>query len=308
MLVVDSLTRLSILLVKEGINMQSFLMIGQSNMAGRGFLQDVPPIYNERIQMLRNGQWQMMTEPINYDRPVSGVGLAASFAESWCQEHQQEQIGLIPCAEGGSSLDDWRIDGPLFRHAITETAFALESSTLAGILWHQGENDSMNSNYLNYYDKFLTIIDALRKELKAENVPLLIGGLGDFLGKQGFGAYATEYQQVNEELKRFAFEQANCCFVTASGLTANPDGIHMDAVSQRKFGLRYFEAFRKEQHVLEPVMNEQDWLKQTTSRAHTKTEKIYMESLKLAQGESDYADFEQQLAAINNEQVSDATV
>lgn len=56
--------------------MKSVLMIGQSNMAGRGFLHEVPTICNERIQMLRNGRWQMMTEPINYDRPVSGVGLA----------------------------------------------------------------------------------------------------------------------------------------------------------------------------------------------------------------------------------------
>ncbi len=51
---------------------KSFLMLGQSNMAGRGFISEVTPIYNERIQMLRNGRWQMMTEPINYDRPVSG--------------------------------------------------------------------------------------------------------------------------------------------------------------------------------------------------------------------------------------------
>lgn len=62
---------------------KSFLMLGQSNMAGRGFLNEVDPIYNEKIKMLRNGQWQMMTEPINYDRPVSGVGLAASFADAW---------------------------------------------------------------------------------------------------------------------------------------------------------------------------------------------------------------------------------
>lgn len=41
---------------------KSFLMIGQSNMAGRGFIHEVPPIYNERIQMLRNGRWQMMAE------------------------------------------------------------------------------------------------------------------------------------------------------------------------------------------------------------------------------------------------------
>lgn len=49
----------------------SFLMVGQSNMAGRGFLKDVPPICNERIKMLRNGRWQIMTEPINFDRPLA---------------------------------------------------------------------------------------------------------------------------------------------------------------------------------------------------------------------------------------------
>lgn len=33
--------------------MKSVLLIGQSNMAGRGFLHEVMPIYNENILMLR---------------------------------------------------------------------------------------------------------------------------------------------------------------------------------------------------------------------------------------------------------------
>ena len=33
--------------------MKSVLLIGQSNMAGRGFLNEVTPIYNENIFMLR---------------------------------------------------------------------------------------------------------------------------------------------------------------------------------------------------------------------------------------------------------------
>lgn len=90
--------------------MKSILMIGQSNMAGRGFINEVPMICNERILMLRNAGWQMMAEPINYDRPNAGIGLAGSFAAMWCMEHEGEQIGLIPCAEGGSSLDDWAVD------------------------------------------------------------------------------------------------------------------------------------------------------------------------------------------------------
>ena len=32
-------------------------MLGQSNMAGRGFIKEVLPIYNERIQMLRNARY-----------------------------------------------------------------------------------------------------------------------------------------------------------------------------------------------------------------------------------------------------------
>lgn len=280
---------------------KSFLMLGQSNMAGRGFIDEVPPIYNERIQMLRNGQWQMMTEPINYDRPVSGVSLAGSFADAWCRENQEDTIGLIPCAEGGSSLDDWAIDKVLFKHAISEAKFAMQTSELVGILWHQGESDSFNGNYKVYYEKLLVIIETLRKELNTPDIPLIIGGLPDFLGKEGFGKTCTEYALVNKELEKFAFEQDNCYFVTAVGLTSNPDGIHIDAVSQRKFGLRYFEAFSKKQHILEQLINENELLELSYSRTYTKTEKMYMNSMDFALGKISYDEFMTQVMKINND-------
>ncbi len=278
---------------------KSFLMIGQSNMAGRGFIHEVPPIYNERIQMLRNGRWQMMTEPVNYDRPVSGISLVGSFAEAWSRENQDDKIGLIPCAEGGSTLDEWAVDQPLFRHAITEAKFAMENSELTGILWHQGESDSMNGNYKVYYNKLFSIVEALRVELNAPDIPFIIGGLGDFLGKEGFGKYSAEYNFINQELQKFAFEQDNCYFVTAEGLTSNPDGIHIDAISQRKFGLRYFEAFSKKQHVLEPLNNENELINLIHTRVNTKSEKIYRKTLELAVGKISYDEFESQLIQIN---------
>lgn len=279
---------------------KSFLMLGQSNMAGRGFINEVPTIYNERIQMLRNGRWQMMTEPINYDRPVSGISLAGSFADAWCSENKDDIIGLIPCAEGGSSLDEWAIDKALFRHAINEAKFAMESSELIGILWHQGESDSINGNYKVYYKKLLLIIDTLRKKLNAPNIPIIIGGLGDFLGKEGFGKNCTEYNFINQELKKFAFEQNNCYFVTASGLTSNPDGIHIDAISQRKFGLRYFEAFSNRKHILNPLINEDDMLNINYSRENTRGEKIYIKSMDFALGRISYDEFQTQIMQINN--------
>jgi hypothetical protein len=280
---------------------KSFLMIGQSNMAGRGFLHKVPPIYNERIQMLRNGRWQMMTEPINYDRPVSGISLAGSFADAWCRQNQEDTIGLIPCAEGGSTLDEWAADEVLFRHAITEAKFAMQSSDLTGILWHQGESDSANGNYKVYYKKLLLIIETLKKELNSPDIPIIMGGLGDFLGKEGFGKSCTEYNFINQELQKFAFEQDNCYFVTASGLTSNPDGIHIDAISQRKFGLRYFEALSTKQHVLKPLNNESELINLSHTRIHTKTEMIYIKSMEFALGKISYEEFVSQVMQINND-------
>ena len=278
--------------------MKSILMIGQSNMAGRGFINEVPMICNERILMLRNAGWQMMAEPINYDRPNAGIGLAGSFAAMWCMEHEGEQIGLIPCAEGGSSLDDWAVDKNLFKNAVIQAGFAMQDSELIGILWHQGESDSYGGGYQTYYKKLQVIIESLRKELNAFEVPLIIGGLGDFLGKNGFGLNCTEYELVNEQLLKFAREQENSCFVTAEGLTPNPDGIHMDAVSQRRFGVRYYEAFVKREHVLNPIENEMELLERCISGPHTKREKMYLAMAEFAAGKMTDEEFGERMRVI----------
>ena len=278
--------------------MKSILMIGQSNMAGRGFINQVPMICNERILMLRNAGWQMMAEPINYDRPNAGIGLAGSFAAMWCMEHEGEQIGLIPCAEGGSSLDDWAVDKNLFKNAVIQAGFAMQDSELIGILWHQGESDSYGGGYQTYYKKLQVIIESLRKELNAFEVPLIIGGLGDFLGKNGFGLNCTEYELVNEQLLKFAREQENSCFVTAEGLIPNPDGIHMDAVSQRRFGVRYYEAFVKREHVLKPIENEMELLERCISGPHTKREKMYLAMAEFAAGKMTDEEFGERMRVI----------
>ena len=59
----------------------SFLLIGQSNMAGRGFLAEAEPIdtCEGRIKVLRNGRWQTAFRPVNPDRSFSGTCLNTSF-------------------------------------------------------------------------------------------------------------------------------------------------------------------------------------------------------------------------------------
>jgi hypothetical protein len=279
--------------------MKSILLIGQSNMAGRGFIGDVPPIYNEHIKMLRNGRWQMMAEPINFDRHVSGVGPAASFAQAWTEDHPVESIGIIPCAEGGSSIDEWAIDGLLTRHAISEAKFAMETSELVGILWHQGESDSYGERYKTYEDKLLSLFKHIREELNAPDIPIMIGELGHYLGVAGFGKSAAEYKQINQILSKVAHTEKNCYFVTSKGLTANPDGIHINAISQRKFGLRYYEAFSKQKHVLDSLDTEHEWIEKAAKRELTKNERIFVQSTKFALGQLSFEEFSIHITNIN---------
>lgn len=275
---------------------QSFLLIGQSNMAGRGFHKDVPVIFNEGIKMLRNGRWQIMSEPLHFDRPTAGVGLASSFAAAWRLKNEEEEIGLIPCADGGTSLEDWSVGGALFDNAVAQAKLAQRSSQLAGILWHQGETDCFPDRATVYGEKFDVIITELRHQLNAPKIPLIIGGLGDFLTEGLYGQYFDSYPVVNKALVQYAQTQKNCYFVTADGLTANEDYIHFNAISQRIFGVRYFEAFANRQNVMQPLANENEILQAIYGRPLTRKEKSTLLEYRFASGEITLQEF-QQLAA-----------
>lgn len=222
----------------------SFLLIGQSNMAGRGFANEVERIHNRHLKVLRNGRWQSMYIPVNCDRSSSGVNLAESFADMYQKEHQVD-VGLIPCADGGTSLDQWKRGGLLYDHAIYQTRLAERTSTLAGILWHQGEADCSEALYPLYAEKLTAILNGLQEDLDLHDVPILLGGLGDFLSICELNPHLKNYTRVNEALEKVAQERDMTGFVPASGLTANPDNLHFNAASLRTFGLRYYEEFKK---------------------------------------------------------------
>ena len=159
----------------------SFLLIGQSNMAGRGFKQDVEPIPNKDIYVLRNGRWWPMYVPVNPDRVTAGINLSESFAYRYLQEHPGVQVGLIPCVDGGTRLDQRMPGEVLYDHAVMMSQLAQRSSQICGILWHQGEGDCVDGRYQLYEEKCSHILTSLRRDLGLENTPLMLGGLGDFL-------------------------------------------------------------------------------------------------------------------------------
>ena len=229
--------------------MKSFLLIGQSNMAGRGDFGEVPEIKNPQCFMLRNGRWVDMAEPINPDRGIfepgfhSGVGLSASFADEYAKCFD-EDIGLIPCADGGTSLSEWMPGEILYDNAVNNAKLAQRTSILTGILWHQGENDSINENDAKTYsERFIRMITSLRKELNAENVPVVVGELGAF-AKERLNGKLKYLDIVNSSLSQMPQKLSLCAFAPASDLTHRGDDIHFDSKSYRILGKRYFEAYK----------------------------------------------------------------
>jgi len=227
--------------------MKLFLLIGQSNMAGRGELNEVEPIRDPRCKMMRNGRFLGMSEPICFDRAIdtyyhSGVGLSASFAKC-AAEYFDEEIGLIPCADGGTSLSDWEPGGLLYDHAVFQTRLAMRSGTLAGILWHQGESDSKTAESASVYgERFDRFITRLQADIGC-NVPVVAGELGEYLAEYDNGK-VKHYYIVNEQLHAYAASHDNFAVASAAGLKPKPDGLHFCSVSLREFGERYFAAYR----------------------------------------------------------------
>ncbi len=221
-----------------------FLLIGQSNMAGRGRLEDVPPLSNPRIFMFRNRVWVTAQEPLHTDRPdIAGAGLAMSFAMGILEMQPDRAIGLIPCAVGGTPLSRWAPGADLFERAVAETNAALADCALQGILWHQGENDSnYEQEAKTYGERFSAMIAALRTRLGAETVPVIAGELGHFLRNHSGGDY---FEEINGQLHRLMQRIPRFACVSAKGLTAHEDNLHFDASSLREFGERYARAWRR---------------------------------------------------------------
>ena len=92
-----------------------------------------------------------------------------------------------------------------------------------------------------YRGKFLQVITSLRKDLGAEQVPVILGELPQKLGA-GWKTEGRE-QQLNAILRQLAKEVPNCAIASSEGLTMKPDGAHFDSEACREFGKRYFSQY-----------------------------------------------------------------
>jgi hypothetical protein len=82
--------------------------------------------------------------------------------------------------------------------------------------------------FVKLIENFSLPSNDIRRELSVPDIPFIIGGLGDYLGKVAFGAGCGEYQLINDELQKYARANENCYYVTANVLsTANTHHIRL---------------------------------------------------------------------------------
>lgn len=132
----------------------------------------------------------------------------------------------------------------LFDNAVNCVRLALRTSHLVGILWHQGEADCGYQLYPLYLEKITKIMCELRKELGDERLPIVVGGLGEFLVNYPKAPHFENYIHINNTLQEFASTFPHTAFASADGLTANEDNLHFNTKSLYEFGLRYYDAFK----------------------------------------------------------------
>ena len=92
-----------------------------------------------------------------------------------------------------------------------------------------------------YRERFLRLIDSLRKDLDAENVPVILGELPQQIGP----GWKTEDREkrLNEILRGLALEIPYCAIASSVGISVKPDGVHFDSQGCREFGQRYFDQY-----------------------------------------------------------------
>lgn len=233
--------------VDNGLPMHLFLLAGQSNMAGRGVVDEKSNSAHPGIfSLTKEGKWLPARDPLHFDKPSAGVGPGKAFAEALMGKNASIQIGLVPSAVGGSPISSWA-PGAYYEvtasypydDAIRRARVAMQNGELKAILWHQGEADSKAALAPVYKEKLVELIERFRSELASPSLPFIIGQFGQFDGKP-WDEWRT---QVDEAHREVAKEILNVAFVSSAGLAHKGDSLHFSADAARELGAKYANVY-----------------------------------------------------------------
>lgn len=218
-------------------NPDIYLLIGQSNMAGRAPFteKEAAPI---KGCFLLNGEdkWEPAKNPLNAHSTIrkdlnqQKLNPGYHFAIRMLGKREDATLGLVVNAKGGSRIEEWGKGTKFYMEAVRRTQAALkEGGTLKGILWHQGESNEKNPEV--YLEKLKALVEDLRKDLDSPDLPFVAGQVKDV-------------KPINDQIARLPETLPHTSFVSSDGLNTM-DRWHFDAPSMKLLGERYADEMLK---------------------------------------------------------------
>lgn len=225
--------------VAEEIPPREFiLMIGQSNMEGRGngaFLKrEFPEIaegIKSTVKIVKTTKGKLGEVSVGRK-----FGPEVMFAYELSQKYPDTEFAIIKVAKSGTSMRSWSPGGKMYNKSVRRTKTALKAnpnSMLSTVLIMQGEADSKNKKLaLKYKDNLLMLIAGLRYELGNENLKFVIGRVSPNR------RYVEIVRQAQEEV---AEADSLVELLSTDGLTKYRDNVHYDSYGQIDLGKMFFE-------------------------------------------------------------------
>jgi hypothetical protein len=232
-----------------GERMVVFLAAGQSNMLGR-------PTYTTGDKFPAN------TFQINYNtgaiEDVAGASmldyysattetatdmtLPLEFAVQFHNNNPNVKLVFVGEATSGTGYFNnfWNENDSLFDSAVSRVNTFMSKNPHAefgGILWHQGEADSKNTDGTAYEANFHAMINAFRTNITVADAstPFVCAGFSS----QMIADVGSVAQGVNDDIEDLPNNISNTGVAEANDLTTS-DNLHFNESSLRTLGGRYY--------------------------------------------------------------------
>ena len=225
-----------------------YLLIGQSNMAGRGWMvEEDSLVFDKNVFLLDDAGIPVpATNPLNQyssiRKELSKQQICPGYSFSMKLSQQTgRKILLVVNARGGTKISQWMKgaqDG-FYEQAVSRAGQAMKFGELKAVIWHQGCGDSSRAD--TYMDSLAVFVADIRADLGAE-VPFIAGELG---------RWRPHVAKFNQMIRTISAHIPNSDCVSSEGcmpiVTARSEGqpdmkdAHFDRSSQILIGERYAE-------------------------------------------------------------------
>ncbi|MCZ2146756.1 MAG: sialate O-acetylesterase [Bryobacterales bacterium] len=165
-----------------------------------------------------------------------GAGLGLPFAVEMVRR-TGVPVGLLPCAHGGTSMDQWSpslLDqGGDSLYGATIRRVKLAGGKVAGILWYQGESDANPKAAPQFQSKFENLVAAFRAGLGEAELPFYYVQIGRHVNNTN----VAEWNQV-QEMQRLALRAIPHSGMVPAVDFSLDDGIHVGTQDHKRLGRR----------------------------------------------------------------------